>query len=92
MTNLPLEASAASGQAPIEGWKRYARFSTDHKVIGVQYLLTAFFFFLVAGLLAMIVRAELLTPNLDLVDRALYNGLFTMHGSCLLYTSDAADE
>ena len=62
-------------------WKRYLRFSTDHKVIGVQYLVTAFTFFLVGGLLAMIVRAELLTPPLDIVSRTAYNELFTLHGA-----------
>ncbi|WLT38222.1 hypothetical protein NON20_22395 [Synechocystis sp. B12] len=44
-------------------WHNYLKFSTDHKVIGIQYLLMSFCFFLVAGLLAMIIRAELLTPN-----------------------------
>jgi cytochrome c oxidase subunit 1 len=85
MTNLPLEVPGAASLPRKEGWRRYLTFSTDHKVIGVQYLLTAFFFFLVAGLLAMIVRAELLTPALDLVDRSLYNGLFTMHGSIMIF-------
>jgi cytochrome c oxidase subunit 1 len=67
------------------GWKRYFSFSTDHKVIGVQYLVTAFIFFLIGGLFAMIVRAELLTPQLDVVDRSLYNGLFTMHGTIMIF-------
>ncbi|WP_013334472.1 cytochrome c oxidase subunit I [Gloeothece verrucosa] len=66
-------------------WRRYLSFSTDHKVIGVQYLLTTFFFFLIGGLLAMIIRGELLTPESDLVDRALYNGLFTMHGTIMIF-------
>ncbi len=85
MTNLPLEVPGAASLPRKEGWRRYLTFSMDHKVIGVQYLLTSFFFFLVAGLLAMIVRAELLTPALDLVDRSLYNGLFTMHGSIMIF-------
>src|SRR3954447_23498799 len=40
-------------------WKDYFRVNTDHKVIGVQYVVTSFFFMLVGGLLAMMVRAEL---------------------------------
>ncbi|MFM7190229.1 MAG: cbb3-type cytochrome c oxidase subunit I, partial [Microcystaceae cyanobacterium] len=64
---------------------KYFSFSTDHKVIGIQYLVMAFSFFLLGGLLAMIVRAELLTPQLDVVDRSLYNGLFTMHGTIMIF-------
>src|SRR6187551_3227601 len=45
-------------------WKDYFRVNTDHKVIGVQYVSTTIFFFLVAGLLAMIMRAELARPGM----------------------------
>lgn len=64
---------------------QYLRFSTDHKVIGVQYMLCTFFFFLVGGLLAMLIRAELVTPASNLVDRPLYNSLFTMHGTIMIF-------
>ncbi|MGA7934240.1 MAG: cbb3-type cytochrome c oxidase subunit I [Kovacikia sp.] len=67
------------------GWQRYLRFSTDHKVIGVQYMVTTFCFFLIGGLLAMLVRAELITPAADLFDRPLYNALFTMHGTVMIF-------
>lgn len=70
---------------PPTGWRRYFSFSTDHKVIGIQYLVTAFFFFLIGGLFAMVMRAELITPEADLVDRTLYNGLFTMHGTVMIF-------
>ena len=66
-------------------WRRYFSFSTDHKVIGIQYIVMAFFFFLVAGIFAMIMRGELITPEPDLVDRTVYNALFTMHGSIMLF-------
>jgi cytochrome c oxidase subunit I len=82
MTNISLKSASELEQT---NWKRYFSFSTDHKVIGVQYLVTAFIFFLVGGLFAMIVRAELLTPQLDVVDRTLYNGLFTMHGTIMIF-------
>ena len=68
-----------------KNWKRYFTFNTDHKVIGVQYLVTSFTFFLIAGLLAMIIRAELLTPPSDLIDRPLYNAFFTMHGTVMIF-------
>jgi cytochrome c oxidase subunit 1 len=83
------DISVAGAEDPLKfgqtSWKRYFSFSTDHKVIGVQYLVTAFIFFLIGGLFAMIVRAELLTPQLDVVDRSLYNGLFTMHGTIMIF-------
>ncbi len=58
--------------------------STDHKVIGHLYLITSFFFFLAAGLMAMIMRAQLLRPNQHLVSDQQYNQLFTMHGTIML--------
>ncbi len=77
----PMDAIAPSQQ----NWRHYLGFSTDHKVIGIQYLLTTFVFFLVAGLMAMLIRAELLTPQLDLVDRSVYNGLMTLHGTMMIF-------
>ena len=85
MTNISVEGTDNPYKPEKMGWKRYFSFSTDHKVIGVQYLVTAFFFFLIGGLFAMIIRAELLTPQLDVVDRSLYNGLFTMHGTIMIF-------
>ena len=58
--------------------------TTDHKVIGNLYLATSFGFFLVAGLMAMIMRAELARPGLQIVDDELFNQLFTMHGTIML--------
>ncbi len=58
--------------------------TTDHKVIGYLYLATSFGFFLIAGLLAMIMRAELMAPGLQIVGAERYNGLFTLHGTLML--------
>jgi cytochrome c oxidase subunit I len=58
--------------------------STDHKVIGHMYLITSFFFFLAAGIMAMIMRAQLLRPNQHIVSDQQYNELFTMHGTIML--------
>src|SRR6478609_6698002 len=66
-------------------WRQYFSFNTDHKVIGIQYMVMTFMFFLIGGLLAMLIRAELLTPESNLVDRPLYNGLFTMHGTIMIF-------
>ncbi|RBQ13911.1 cytochrome c oxidase subunit I [Spongiactinospora rosea] len=58
--------------------------STDHKVIGNLYLITSFAFFLAAGIMAMVIRAELLAPGLQFVSREQYNQMFTMHGAIML--------
>jgi cytochrome c oxidase subunit 1 len=58
--------------------------TTDHKVIGYLYLGTSFAFFLVAGLFAMIIRAELMAPRLQFVNDEQYNTLFTVHGTLML--------
>jgi cytochrome c oxidase subunit 1 len=58
--------------------------TTDHKVIGYLYLTTSFGFFLVAGLFAMIMRAELAAPRLQFVSPEHYNALFTLHGTLML--------
>ncbi len=66
-------------------WKDYFRVNTDHKVIGVQYVVTSFFFMLVGGLLAMLVRAELAAPGAQFVDPNTYNGLFSVHASLMIF-------
>jgi cytochrome c oxidase subunit I len=59
--------------------------ATDHKVIGMLYLWTAFAFFLVGGAMALLIRAELWTPGLQVVTtHDEYNQLFTMHGTIML--------
>jgi cytochrome c oxidase subunit I len=58
--------------------------TTDHKLIGKLYLSTSFGFFLVGGLMAMIMRAELAYPGTQVVEDEIYNQLFTMHGTIML--------
>jgi cytochrome c oxidase subunit I len=89
MVHPSVENLAAAGDRPHSetppGWGRYFSFSTDHKVIGIQYLVTSFIFFLLGGLFAMVIRAELITPDSDLIDRTLYNSMFTMHGTVMIF-------
>jgi cytochrome c oxidase subunit 1 len=66
-------------------WRDYFRVNTDHKVIGVQYLVTVFFFFVIGGLLAMLVRAELARPGSQFVDPQTYNGLFSVHATLMIF-------
>ncbi len=60
-------------------------FTLDHKRIGILYLVSITFFFLIGGLAATIIRLELMTPAGDLVDRDTYNKLFTMHGIIMVF-------
>jgi cytochrome c oxidase subunit I len=58
--------------------------TTDHKIIGYLYLVTSFGFFLLAGLMAIFMRAELARPGNQLISNEQFNQLFTMHGTIML--------
>jgi hypothetical protein len=59
--------------------------STDHKTIGYMYLITSFLYFLLGGVMALVIRAQLFEPGLQLVaTKEQYNQLFTMHGTIML--------
>ncbi len=59
--------------------------STDHKTIGYMYLVTSFVYFCIGGVMALIMRAQLFEPGLEVVQtREQYNQLFTMHGTIML--------
>ncbi|MDQ1397768.1 MAG: cytochrome c oxidase subunit, partial [Acidimicrobiaceae bacterium] len=61
-------------------------FSTvDHKRIGIRYIYTSFIFFFIAGLTALLMRAQLATPNNNVVGPQTYNELFTMHGTTMIF-------
>lgn len=59
--------------------------TTDHKTIGYLYLITSFFYFLLGGVMALVIRAQLFAPGLNVVATGeQYNQLFTMHGTIML--------
>ncbi len=66
-------------------WQDYFRVNTDHKVIGIQYIVTTFVFFIIGGLLAMIMRAELAAPGEQFIDPNTFNGLFSVHASLMIF-------
>jgi cytochrome c oxidase subunit 1 len=68
-----------------DSWRDYFKFNTDHKVIGIQYIVTTFVFFFIGGLLAMLIRAELAQPGTQLVDPHTYNGLFSTHAAIMIF-------
>ena len=59
--------------------------TVDHKRIGILYLCTTFFFFLVGGLLALGIRTQLATPDGHILTAAEYNAAFTMHGTTMIF-------
>ena len=58
--------------------------TTDPKTLGKMYMCTAFFFFMVGGLMALLMRAELARPGLQFLTQEQYNQLVTMHGTIML--------
>jgi len=59
--------------------------TTDHKTIGYMYLITSFAYFLIGGVMALVIRAQLFAPGLEIVaTKEQYNQLFTMHGTIML--------
>jgi cytochrome c oxidase subunit I len=58
--------------------------TTDHKTIGSLYLITSFGFFIIGGVMALIMRAELARPGSQIVTNEQFNQLFTMHGTIML--------
>lgn len=60
-------------------------FTLDHKRIGLMYLFAIMFFFFIGGVLAILIRLELLHPAEDLVGPDTYNQLFTLHGAIMIF-------
>ena len=58
--------------------------TTDPKMLGLMYIVTSFTFFLIGGLMALLIRSELAVPGLQFLSNEQYNQLFTMHGGIML--------
>src|SRR4051794_14266281 len=79
-----LESPAAELRSPSEraaGWL----LSTDHKQTAAKVGVVSFVFFLASGILALVMRAELAQPGLQVISEHTYNQLFTIHGSGMIY-------
>src|SRR4051812_44215357 len=59
--------------------------TVDHKRLGIRYVYTSFAFFFIAGLVALVMRAQLTSPNSRILDPQTYNELFTMHGTTMIF-------
>src|SRR5262249_16042903 len=78
-------ARVAAGGLVCRG--RYASWlaTVDHKRIGIMYIATSLAFFVVGGILALLMRAQLATPNEHFIRRGSYNELFTIHGTTMVF-------
>ena len=70
-----------SGQHPVMQWLT----TTDHKKIGIMYLVNSYFWFMVAGMLAVFMRTELAQPGIQYFSDERFNELFTMHGTTMIF-------
>src|SRR6516164_64473 len=59
--------------------------TTDHKKLGIMYMVTAFFFFLVGGVDALLIRTQLAQPNGKVLSPEVYNQIFTMHAVTMIF-------
>ena len=69
------------------GVMRYFRFTTDHKVVGIQYLVVTMFMLALGGLGAMLIRTELITPGAKAFPTGTYNTIVSMHGMIMILTT-----
>src|SRR4051812_17758045 len=81
----PIVSRPSSVNPPRKGSRlTYLLRTTDHKTIGLMYLVTSFAWFLLGGLMALLMRGELAQPGLQYLSAEQYNQLFTMHGTVML--------
>ncbi len=69
---------------PVSGWRRWV-FSTNHKDIGTLYLLFSLAMFFIGGSMAMVIRAELFQPGLQVVEPDFFNQMTTMHALIMIF-------
>ena len=81
MATTALTPAASAYRSSLYEWVT----TTDHKKIGILYVINSFVFFFIGGLLALGVRTQLAVPDNKLISPDLYNQLFTMHASLMLF-------
>src|SRR3954468_8545045 len=82
MATTALTPAASAYRSGLYEWVM----TTDHKKIGILYIVNSFIFFFLAGLLALGVRSELAQPGLQFVkDESVYNQVFTMDGTIMIF-------
>ena len=92
----PLELARVGGVTPqvtagvfrrpvsATGWRAWV-FTVDHKKLGIMYAVAAFFFFIVGGLEALLIRLQLAQPGGKVLSASVYNQMFTMHATTMIF-------
>src|SRR4051794_21103592 len=83
VTAVP-QIAARSVQPASRGWTSWLT-TTDHKRIGIMYMVTTFVFFLMGGTEALMMRLQLGAPDNTLISPQTYNALFTIHGTTMVF-------
>src|SRR5437899_1749957 len=78
------QVSASRAEREARGWTSWIT-TTDHKRIGIMYIVTTFVFFCLGGVEALMMRLQLGSPNNTVVTPQIYNQLFTMHGTTMVF-------
>jgi cytochrome c oxidase subunit I len=78
---IPVPAASVVSRGGVSSWLT----TVDHKRIGILSIVTSLGFFVAGGVLALVMRAQLATPNETLVTRNSYDELFTMHGTTMIF-------
>ena len=81
VTEVRPEAAAPAPRAGLLSWLT----TTDHKKIGILYLINSFSFFVIGGILALLMRAQLARPNGHVLSAHAYNEAFTLHGTIMIF-------
>ena len=81
MATTALHPAASTYRSTLYDWVT----TTDHKKIGILYVINSFVFFFIAGTFALVIRAELAQPGLQFVTDQMYNELFSMHGTIMIF-------
>ncbi|MDP3340187.1 cytochrome c oxidase subunit I [Frigidibacter sp.] len=80
---LALDAGLRKIWATGPGWQRFA--AVNHSVVGVRFMITSLVFFTIGGILAMLIRVQLATPDSGFLEPGLYAQVFTMHGTVMMF-------
>ena len=84
MVGRPVPVATEEEEAAETGVAKYFRFTLDHKVVGIQYLVGMIIYFCTAGLFAMAIRAELLSPTYHLFNSSVYIQIVGEHGTMMM--------
>jgi cytochrome c oxidase subunit I len=90
MVGRPVPVATEEEEAASGGTAKYFRFTLDHKVVGIQYLVGMIIYFCTAGLFAMAIRAELLSPTYHLFNSSVYIQIVGEHGTMMMMLMTSA--